>query len=351
MPRESFRQDCCERDDATCVIPWCGEEVTPNPDGPGEQHHIIERELWPDGGYISENGASVCNEHHRHAEANHIPPQAFWYWIGLEGVTPDGMPKDVNKWGEEFETPPWGELREFHKYPSTRHLLPLYWQSDRETAKARIGDDDTGLTSLETFLGIPLVCTGKMDGSNTLLVKDTDEPVRARNATQADHLSFDMLKKLYWDHNVYSKLPENLQVFGEWLYACHSIHYGCDGCHEDRNHGPPLEDYFQVFGVFDTEYNIWLSWDETKEWADELGFSTPPVFFENETFENEQELLDLVELGHDVVDQGHEGFVLRSRFPFHYGQFGQYLGKYVRPDHVNTDEHWRHQNNTQNVLR
>jgi hypothetical protein len=47
-------------------------------------------------------------------------------------------------------------------------------------------------------------------------------------------------------------------------------------------------------------------------------------------------------LGDTIVNQGHEGFIVRSMYPFHYGQFEKKLGKYVRPNHVTTDEHWSH---------
>lgn len=370
MSREDFRAACVERDGGVCVVPWCGEPVDTDPSGQGEVHHIIERELWPNGGYRADNGASVCNMHHRYAERNHIPPQAFWRWIGdsenyvplpasiasgnygdedTVSVWPSDCPKDtaVDKWGESWEAPPHAELREFHKYPSTRHLLPLYWQSERGTAEERTGRDDTGLTEVDSFLDTPLVATIKMDGSNAMLVKDHENPVRARNGTDARHESFDMLKDLYWDHDVYAVIPDHLQVFGEWLYAKHSIKYEDDTA---------LRSYFQVFGVFDTRYNLWLSWPEVEYWANQIDFPTTPVVEEaaldSTVYENEHEFVEkFTTLAERVVDAGHEGIVIRRKFPFHYGQFGEALGKYVRPNHVRTDEHWSHQQVEQNELR
>lgn len=717
LSRDEFREQCFDRDNDTCLVPWCDEPAD-------EVHHIIERSLWPDGGYYKRNGASVCNPHHQYAESNNIPPHAFWRWIGEDGVdplTPEGVPVNVNKWGpdgasdgrgETFETPPWAEHRDFHKYPSTRHLLPVYWHDALGSAESRTGRDDTGLTTTESFLNIPLVVNTKLDGclpysqelitkdrgavkigkivnqemdvevlsynfeerekefrpvtayhkngqtdkwlrinhdgeslssrlvvtpnheiyladgstktagelepgdrlassiprlseeqeelvvgsmlgdstlkykdyndtpaeylqnpfiqethgieqqgysnwkckmfgplinkqytywgkfgegypetekiefrtqtipslnkfkdflppgqdegrtvpdwldltpksiavwycddgtpgfseqqrprvmfstncfstegcekllgllegyditgrvaeygkgprieltadsserlfeliapyvpecmnqklpkkyreteclweytlpeikpfcvtsieptetfspvkfdievehnhnyfssqilvsnSNTMMVKDADTPVRARNGRGADHESFDRLKDIYWERNVYEALPEYLQVFGENMVAHHSIHYGCDGCHDERNQGPPLDDYFYVFGIFDTRYNLWLSWPEVEAWADTLGFPVAPVVDRCQYTQDSTFCSELSQLGAGLVDDGHEGFIVRSRFPFHYGHFGRRLGKYVRPHHVQTDEHWSHRPLVENKLK
>lgn len=343
--REKFREVCVDRDGGGCIAPTCPNEVTVDPDGPGEVHHIIERKLWESGGYIPENGASVCNKHHQMAEENEIPPQAFWRWIGVDyPPTPKEIKTDdCNKWGESFSTPPHQDLREYIKYPSTRHMMPLYWESSRGTAEERTGRDDTGMTSVESFLDIPIVVTIKLDGSNTMLVSDEEEPVRARNGRDAEHYSFDHLKKEYWDRNVYENLPDHLQVFGENVYAKHSIHYGCDGCCDERNRGPPLNDIFMVYGVYDTRFNLWLSWEETKAVAEAIGFPTVPVVsnWRESEIDNEAVWRKMItDMAEEIVDEGHEGIIVRSQFPFHYGQFDRKVGKYVRPNHVQTDEHW-----------
>lgn len=358
--RKKFRQEVFGRDNNNCIVPWCSNESD-------DAHHILERELWEDGGYIKDNGASVCNHHHKYAETNNIPPQAFYMWAGIENPpTPKCVDTiNVNKWGEEFDMPAWKNLRERIKYQSSRHLLPLYWH-DNTLAQERIENDDTGLDSLESFVGIPLVITHKMDGSNCCLVKDRDNPVRARNGSRPTE---DMKKLyrdggLYWTQEVYEKLPKRLQVFGEWMYAKHSIHYGGKQADED-DRVPRLSElveidderaYFQIFGVYDTELDIWLSWPETETVADKLGFPTTPVLYheddnDNATFDTEYEARQkLTDYARKVIDNGGEGIVVRSKFPFHYAQFGRKLGKYVRENHVKTDEHWKHQETIENII-
>lgn len=359
--RQQFQETCIERENNECIIPWCTE-------APDDVHHIVERELWSDGGYIPANGASVCNHHHQYAEENHIPPQAFWMWAGVDSdniVVPEQIEtQDINKWGDVFDTPPWEDLRSQIKYQSTRHLLPLYWHDDT-LAEERIEHDDTGLQSVENFVGIPLVITEKMDGGNMMIVSGTDTPVRARNGSRPKETMKLMYDDLYWRYEVNEKLPDRLQVFGEWLFAKHSIHYGCQCEDPCDDIGPALSDtvpydderaYFQIFGVYDTTLNLWLSWPEVEQVADHLGFPTTPVIYKEDdsdvaTFETKHEARqELIKYARSVIDNGGEGIVVRSKFPFHYAQFGRRVGKYVRENHVQTDEHWSHKKTVKNNI-
>lgn len=351
MSRSDFREACVSRDGGKCLVPSCDEIVTAEPDSDGEVHHVIERKLWDDGGYIPRNGACVCNDHHRLAEENVIPPQAFWRWAGIEDPPlPDSVAakhhaNDVNKWGEFLGAPPWREHRERIKYPSTRHLP---WSHERD-------DDDTAHDTVEFLTGYPLICTIKMDGGNCMLVKDGENPIRARNGRHADKEHFDMAKRWYWENDLYSKIPEHLQLFGEWLYAKHSIHYGCDCDEACESVGPALRDYFQLFGVYDTRFDLWLGWHETISIANKLDLTLAPYAtdgYEELQFDESYEAWDvLYDMSREVVDDGHEGIVVRSTHPFQYGQIDQRLGKYVRPGHVKEDEkHWSKRPLVQNRL-
>jgi len=356
MTRADFRQTCVERDGGKCLVPACDETVTTDPDGPGSTHHIIERKLWSNGGYIPDNGASVCNEHHRLAEDNIIPPQAFWRWAEIDDPPlPEGevqaLGTDVDKWGKPLPSPKWQEYRKYIKYPSTRHLPWSHEQVSNDSSHKGIG----------FLLGYPLVATTKMDGSNCMLVADADQPIRARNGRHADKDHFDLAKQWYWQKDLYNKLSDHYQVFGEWLYAKHSIHYGCDCDDPCEDVGPALRDYFQVFGIYDTRYSLWLGWHETKALAQEWGLTMVPradssgYVIDNYSDDGagQQKAWDeLYTLSQHVVENGHEGIVVRSALPFHYGQIGRRLGKYVRPDHVKAGEkHWSKRQTVQNLLR
>lgn len=348
--RHKFRENCFKRDNNECVVPWCDSEAV-------DAHHIIERREWSNGGYFAKNGASVCSKHHKYAEKNMIPPQAFWMWLGIDNpITPDGYDVNINKWGDTFETPPWEEHRKYIKYPSSHHL-PFSNMGDK---------NDTYIKSVERFLEKPLVITEKIDGSNASLVKDKEDPVRARNGSHAKHESFDLLKQLYWQYDVYDKLPENMQIFGEWVHAKHSIHYGCDCEEQCVDVGENISDvvneninderaFFQIFGVYNTKHNIWLSWPTVENIAQQLGFPTTPVIEKSKCdspmFENRNEFYDKVyNMAQNVVKNGGEGLVVRTKFPYHYDQWKDNLGKFVRENHVKTDEHWKHTEQIYNNL-
>ena len=55
LTRDQFREQVFARSNHRCV--FCGEPAV-------DAHHILERRLWPDGGYYLENGAAVCGPHH-----------------------------------------------------------------------------------------------------------------------------------------------------------------------------------------------------------------------------------------------------------------------------------------------
>lgn len=362
--RESFREQVFNRDNHTCLIPWCNNEAD-------DAHHIIERTLWETdhNGYTVDNGASVCTKHHKYAEDNHIPPQAFYKWAEIDSPPKPSHISDLqtDKWGREFNTPRWENQKDEVKYQSTSHLLPLYWNEEDTFASNRIERDDTEITTIEPFIGVPLIITEKMDGGNCMIVNDTTNPVRARNGSSpTDSMkTFYQKNGLYWTQNVPYKLDDNLQVFGEWLYAKHSIHYGCDCDETCEDTAPSLSEHtgkddetslFQIFGVYDRELNMWLSWPKTKEIAQLLGFPTTPIVYEeddadNPTFTSEQEAINtLLKYAHKVVKKGGEGIVVRTKYPYHYGQFSQRLGKYVRENHVKSETHCRHQKEVPNVI-
>lgn len=381
--RAEFRDVCRAQHSGNCAVPWCDREMD-------DAHHIIEREEWSSGGYIPENGVAVCNHHHREAaETNYIPPQAFWLWNTLteSGISATELSKwdelsvasagvhtpsqyetlDLDKWGSKLKSPPDTGVRKVDKYPSTPHLLQLYWHDTETTAQTRTESDDTGLDSLDHLVGHPLVITQKMDGGNCMLVADVDNPVRARNGTSPEDTMRPLHRDggLYWKQQVNQKLPDRLQVFGEWMWAKHSIHYGCDCDQSCDDVGPNLSgltgvdderSYFQVFGVYDRKLNLWLSWPTTKMVSKQLGFPTVPVVYEETspttaTFTTEHEARrTLLSYAKEVVSNGGEGIVVRVKYPFHYGQFQSRVGKYVRENHVNTDEHWSHKPVVRNQL-
>lgn len=61
--RLKFREEVFERDGHKCL--FCDE--IENLDA----HHITDRSKMPNGGYVKENGATLCQDHHKAAERYH----------------------------------------------------------------------------------------------------------------------------------------------------------------------------------------------------------------------------------------------------------------------------------------
>lgn len=75
--RKQFRDAVFQRDGFACVT--CGLSSTPDrAEDELDAHHITDRNEMPNGGYVAENGISLCEICHLKAEAFHcgepVPP-------------------------------------------------------------------------------------------------------------------------------------------------------------------------------------------------------------------------------------------------------------------------------------
>lgn len=211
------------------------------------------------------------------------------------------------------------------KYPRTFHLP----YSPGGTS------DDRRLKGTSSFVGRSVVITEKMDGSNVCM--EHDGCFARSHASAPRHPSFDAFKAAH--AVVRHRIPKGIQIFGEWCYARHSIEY------------TKLPGYFQVFGV---RTNItWASWRTVCTWAASLGFVTVPVL-DTRVFNTIDELQRCVEKlasGPSACGGQREGVVVRVASDFEEYEFSKSVAKYVRANHVQTDQHWSHQAITKNQLR
>lgn len=178
-----------------------------------------------------------------------------------------------------------------------------------------------------------VIHTEKLDGENNCL---SQYGVFARSHaaptvspwTRAIRERWELIKRDLGDY----------ELFGENLYAVHSIRY------------TDLPEHFYIFGV--REHDRWLSWEETVFIASCFDFPTVPVLktvtdlSDRNTFEND--LLQLVQqpsaFGSVDVLSGNvcsmEGVVTRNVGEYPLADFAENVFKYVRKGHVKTDEHW-----------
>jgi len=178
--------------------------------------------------------------------------------------------------------------------------------------------------------------TEKMDGENTCL---SPLGVFARSHAAptlhpwANHL------KIKQSVMATDLKENNLEIFGENLYAIHSIIY------------PRLEEHFYVFGV--RILDKWLSWEETKWYATMFDLPVVPELLIQGTQDTDlikQTVLDLASKPsvfgsiqnntNPPMDCTREGIVSRNIEEYDVDAFAKNVFKYVRKNHVQTDVHW-----------
>jgi len=203
------------------------------------------------------------------------------------------------------------------KYPRTAHLP---WSPGGTR-------DDRRLVVLDQLFDRTLVLTEKLDGSNLCM---THEAVYARSHSGAPkHPSFDAAKAMH--AGLQRLIPRYLSIFGEWCMALHSIKY-------DQG----LPSYFNVFAIRDDEAQVWLSWDKVCSWTDNLGLDRVPELTRT-TVSSVDELravTDEFTFQPSVYGPEREGVVVRPCVAYADNVFSNFTAKWVRANHVQTDEHW-----------
>src|SRR5271157_3529096 len=87
--RSLFRDACYKRDGFRCAV--CG--MKSSKDKAQEEldaHHITDRTQMPNGGYVKENGISLCPGCHEKAEVFHSTGSS------IDGYSPEDLYKKIN---------------------------------------------------------------------------------------------------------------------------------------------------------------------------------------------------------------------------------------------------------------
>lgn len=178
-----------------------------------------------------------------------------------------------------------------------------------------------------------LVHTEKLDGENNCLSK---YGVFARSHAAPTTSPWTETLRQYW-HSIHDKLGD-LEIFLENLYAVHSLRYQA------------IDHHFHVFAI--REQDRWLSWDETKFYANLLELPTVPEIRIVDTITDRKAFeADVYQIvagkgaydpvnAHDGSVATMEGIVSRNAAGYAVDDFAHNVFKYVRKGHVNTDQHW-----------
>ncbi len=233
---------------------------------------------------------------------------------------------------------------EFVKYPRTPHLFG-----------SKGTDDDKYMNEADSRRFIAdesLIVEEKIDGTNAGIHFTSGGQMvlqcRGHLITEGMHPQYDLFKQ--WTMVKRSVLEERLEsrfiLFGEWMYARHSLHYR------------KLPHYFFEFDVYDKEDEAFLSLERRLALLDGTGIQTVPVVHTGAVTRDQLGKL----IGPSRFDSQFENPVTKR---VDYLMEGLYLrteaagavtgrAKFVRHEFVEKvkqSEHWQHQAMVPNLLK
>lgn len=209
-------------------------------------------------------------------------------------------------------------MTNYIKYPTTKHMP---WSEG-------VSRDDKIHNEMNMFHNKEVIVTEKMDGENTTLYSDY---YHARSIDGRSHPSRDAVKNIWGQ--VKHLIPENWRICGENLFAKHSIEYD------------DLESYFLVFSVWD-ENNNKLHYDDMITFVNSIGLTPVPLLWRG-VYNEEQ----IKSLWSNELSEKMEGYVVQNSESFNFNEFNENTAKFVRKNHVQTNDHWMHSEIKKNKLK
>ena len=339
LTRDQFREAVFARDKHRCVA--CGRPAQ-------DAHHILDRKLWPDGGYYLDNGASLCGSSkdsyiedgkgfestpgsgegcHMKAETTELSAEEVRRLAKIETVLlPPHLSADesYDKWsnvvlldgsrlpGEMFWDPPVQEILKpylhlFSPYTKAPRTYHLPWSPGATSDDLLMGD-----TSY--FHGKEVVVTAKQDGEG-VSIYGPEGYIHARKVALINTPDSGRVKALAAE--IGRDIPPGYRICGESLVRTHTIHY--------EHLMPHARWFLQVFNIW-AERNQCLSWDEVTEWTLLLDLPTVPVLYRGPWDEK------IVRAQWKPMFQGDpmEGYVVRLAEGFPLRDYHKAVGKFVR---------------------
>lgn len=201
------------------------------------------------------------------------------------------------------------------KYPRTFH-----WPWSQQ-----VHSDDSYHQNPEFFVGRKVVITEKLDGGNTALNAGN---VYARSTGQEATQGWFAHAKKYHAWKT-TNMDPSLTFYGEDLAALHSIKYQV-----------PMDQTYKVFAL--REGDEFLPWYSVVTAAAGRNLEVVPSIFHGE-FGSVDEITKFFETEikkPSAFGGEREGFVMFTPYGFMADEFSMNVCKYVRKNHVQTDEHW-----------
>lgn len=150
------------------------------------------------------------------------------------------------------------------KYPRTQHL---------QGSRLQAGDEDLSQIPFKEILGKNIVIEEKIDGANSAVSFDDECNLLLQSRGHYlrggyNERHYNLLKQ--WANlNIdllYSALGDRYIMYGEWMYAKHTVFYDA------------LPDYFMEFDIYDREKKVFLDTDSRRKITEPMGIiSSVPV--------------------------------------------------------------------------
>ncbi|HEY7347778.1 MAG TPA: RNA ligase family protein [Ktedonobacterales bacterium] len=178
-------------------------------------------------------------------------------------------------------------MSEIYKYPRTRHI---------EGSGLQPGDEDVSVASFQELAGRYLVVEEKMDGANSAVSFNPDGRLLLQSrghylvgGEREKH--FHLLKAWAgrYTTDLWDALADRYVMYGEWLYAKHSIFY------------TDLPHYFLEFDLFDKVNAVFLSTQRRRKLLKQAPFvASVKVLYEGQV-KSLRELTALVGPSHFIA--------------------------------------------------
>ncbi|MCC8103571.1 MAG: RNA ligase family protein [Clostridiales bacterium] len=176
---------------------------------------------------------------------------------------------------------------EIRKYPRTPHL---------EGSHLQPGDEDLAQIPFADIKGKHLVVEEKIDGANSAISFDDNGQLLLQS--RGHYLTggyrerhYNLMKQWACAHEnvLHSVLGERYIMYGEWMYAKHSIFYDL------------LPHYFMEFDIYDRREGVFLDTSARREITANLPIKSVPVL-KSGAFSNKEDLLALLGVSNYISD-------------------------------------------------
>lgn len=159
-------------------------------------------------------------------------------------------------------------MTRLYKYPRTHHL---------EGSRQQTGDEDLASIPFKQIAGRFLVVEEKLDGANSGISFSSDGQLLLQSRGHfleggGRERQFNLFKTWANAHKqrLWERLGARYVLYGEWLYAKHTIFYDA------------LPHYFFEFDILDTETNEFLSTERRLELLEDSPVVSVPVLWQGQ---------------------------------------------------------------------